>query len=146
MKHGRNIAAAATGLVLVGSAALTAPTASAATNMNGAPLPAGTTAINILNINDFHGRIDTDGKGTLGKNFACTILTQRQALGADSTLTLGAGDLIGASPFTSAVQEDEPTIDFLNAIGLNASSVGNHEFDQGYDDLVNRVEPRADYE
>lgn len=112
----------------------------------GGPLSAGTTAINILNLNDFHGRIDTDGKGTLGKNFACTILTQREQLGAANTLTLGAGDLIGASPFTSSIQNDEPTLDYLNAIGMNASAMGNHEFDQGYDDLTQRVEPRVDYE
>ncbi|MFW5473606.1 bifunctional metallophosphatase/5'-nucleotidase [Knoellia sp. CPCC 206450] len=147
MKHGSKLAAVATGLVLAGSATMTATTtASAATNMNGGPLPAGTTPINILNLNDFHGRIDTDGRGTLGKNFACTILTQREALGAANTLTLGAGDLIGASPFTSSIQNDEPTLDFLDAIGMNASSVGNHEFDQGYEDLTQRVEPRADFE
>lgn len=146
MKQKRRLVALAAGAALTGSALLTSPTASAATNMNGAPLPAGTTPINILNLNDFHGRIDTDGKGTLGKNFACTILTQREALGAANTLTLGAGDLIGASPFTSAIQDDNPTIDYLDAIGLNASATGNHEFDKGYDDLTNRVEPRADYE
>ena len=147
MKHGTKFAAVTTGLILAGSTSMMAgTTASAATNMKGGPLPAGTTAINILNLNDFHGRIDTDGKGTLGKNFACTILSQREQLGAANTLTLGAGDLIGASPFTSSVQQDEPTIDYLNAIGLNASAVGNHEFDQGFDDLTGRVEPRADYD
>ncbi|MEO7267775.1 MAG: bifunctional UDP-sugar hydrolase/5'-nucleotidase [Knoellia sp.] len=146
MKHGRKLAAATTGLILAGSAAMTGTPASAATNMKGGPLPAGTTAINILNLNDFHGRIDTDGKGTLGKNFACTILTQREQLGAANTLTLGAGDLIGGSPFTSSIQNDEPTLDFLDAIGMDASSVGNHEFDQGYEDLTQRVEPRADFE
>ncbi|WP_404385464.1 5'-nucleotidase C-terminal domain-containing protein [Knoellia locipacati] len=146
MKHGKTLATATVGLILAGSAAMTGTTASAATNMKGGPLPAGTTPINILNLNDFHGRIDTDGKGTLGKNFACTILTQREALGAANTLTLGAGDLIGASPFTSSIQNDEPTLDFLDAIGMNASAVGNHEFDQGYEDLTQRVEPRADFE
>lgn len=147
MKHGSTLAAVTTGLILAGSTTMMAGTsASAATNMNGGPLPAGTIPINILNLNDFHGRIDTDGKGTLGKSFACTILTQREALGAANTLTLGAGDLIGASPFTSSVQDDEPTLDFLDAIGMDASSVGNHEFDQGYDDLTQRVEPHADFE
>lgn len=146
MKHGRNLAAVTAGLILASATAMTGTPASAATNMKGGPLPAGTTPINILNLNDFHGRIDTDGKGTLGKNFACTILTQREALGAANTLTLGAGDLIGASPFTSAVQDDEPTLDFLNAIGVDASSVGNHEFDRGFADLTDRVEPRADFE
>ncbi|WP_353951393.1 bifunctional UDP-sugar hydrolase/5'-nucleotidase [Knoellia sp. S7-12] len=146
MKHGSKLAAATAGLILAGSATMTGTPASAATNMKGGPLPAGTTAINILNLNDFHGRIDTDGKGTLGKNFACTILTQREQLGAANTLTLGAGDLIGGSPFTSSIQNDEPTLDFLNAIGMDASAVGNHEFDQGYDDLTQRVEPHADFE
>ncbi|GEQ12822.1 hypothetical protein KLO01_08690 [Knoellia locipacati] len=147
MKHGSTLAAVTTGLLLAGTTSMMAgSSASAATNMNGGPLPAGTTPINILNLNDFHGRIDTDGKGTLGKNFACTILTQRESLGAANTLTLGAGDLIGASPFTSAIQDDAPTLDFLDAIGMNASSVGNHEFDKGYADLTQRVEQRADFE
>ena len=55
-----------------------------------------------------------------------------------------AGDLIGASTFESFIQHDKPTIDALNAAGLEVSAVGNHELDQGYDDLVNRV--MADYD
>ena len=50
-----------------------------------------------------------------------------------------AGDLIGASTFESFIAHDKPTIDVLNEAGLEVSSVGNHEFDQGYDDLLNRV-------
>lgn len=140
----RGIAAAAAFTLM--SAGLAGTAATAATNTGGGPLPAGLTPINILNINDFHGRIDSNGTGALGKNFACTILTQRAALGAANTLTLGAGDLIGASPFTSAVQDDNPTLDFLDAVGLDGSSVGNHEFDKGWDDLTNRVQTRADFE
>ncbi len=56
-----------------------------------------------------------------------------------NTVFAAAGDLIGASTFESFIQHDKPTIDALNAAGLDVSSVGNHEFDQGYDDLVNRV-------
>ena len=50
-----------------------------------------------------------------------------------------AGDLIGASTFESFIDKDKPTIDALNSAGLDVSSAGNHEFDQGYNDLVNRV-------
>ena len=57
----------------------------------------------------------------------------------DNTLLVGAGDLIGASEFASSVQQDQPTIDVLNALGLDASAVGNHEFDQGFADLRDRV-------
>ena len=52
---------------------------------------------------------------------------------------MGAGDLIGASVFASAVANDQPTIDVMNEIGLDASAVGNHEFDKGWADLRDRV-------
>ena len=63
-----------------------------------------------------------------------------------NTVFAAAGDLIGASTFTSFIQHDNPTIDALNAASLEVSAVGNHEFDQGYDDLMNRVIPRANWE
>lgn len=92
--------------------------------------------IGLLNINDFHGRIDSDTV-----NFAGTIEEQRADIAAKDgeTLFLSAGDNIGASLFASSVQKDQPTIDVLNALDLKASAVGNHEFDQGYSDLVDRV-------
>lgn len=104
------------------------------------------TTVNLLNVNDFHGRIDADGTGKSGKAFACTVVTTRAELGEDSTALLSAGDNIGASPFTSASQEDNPTIAFLNALGLRASAVGNHEFDRGFSDLTGRVDQAADFE
>ena len=61
-----------------------------------------------------------------------------QAAGGDAVL-LAAGDSIGASLFASSVAQDQPTIDVLNALQLRASAVGNHEFDQGFDDLAGRV-------
>lgn len=103
------------------------------------------TSVNLLNVNDFHGRIDTDWSGDLGKAFACTVVSTQAALGKDSTALLSAGDNIGASPFTSSSQDDLPTIEFLNALGLKASAVGNHEFDRGFDDLAGRVDQAADY-
>ena len=94
----------------------------------------GTATLNLLNFNDFHGRIDKN----LTVPFAATI-EQLRAEHPDSSLLLAAGDSIGASLFNSSAQKDQPTIDVLNALGLKASAVGNHEFDQGYDDLTGRV-------
>ena len=71
------------------------------------------------------------------------MITQRAALGASNTVTVGAGDLINASTFASQVQHEEPTIDFLGAVGLQVSSVGNHEFDSGFATLTGRIIPRA---
>ena len=50
-----------------------------------------------------------------------------------------AGDIIGASTFESFIANDKPTIDAMNEAGLEVSAAGNHEFDQGYRDLVERV-------
>ena len=92
--------------------------------------------LNILTVNDFHGRIDTNTV-----KFAGTVEQLRAADGAAgaNTLLVGAGDFIGASLFASSVEQDQPTIDVMNELGLDVSAVGNHEFDQGWDDLRDRV-------
>ncbi len=99
----------------------------------------GTTQLDLLAINDFHGRIDANTV-----KFAGTI-EQLRAANPDGTAFVSAGDNIGASLFASALQEDQPTIDVLNALDLAASAVGNHEFDQGMDDLTGRVTDEADW-
>ncbi|MCA0335302.1 MAG: bifunctional metallophosphatase/5'-nucleotidase [Actinobacteria bacterium] len=143
MKQHAKVGAALSGLALVGTSIAASP-ATAATS---GPIPAGSTPVNLLTVNDFHGRID-DGKmtGAIGKNFACTMISQRDLLNADSpgsTLTIGAGDLINASPLASALQDELPSLDFLGAIGLQSSAVGNHEFDDGFDHLTKTFMPRA---
>jgi 5'-nucleotidase len=95
--------------------------------------------LDLLNINDFHGRIDAN---TLA--FAKTV-EDLKAQNPEGSVFVSAGDNIGASLFASSVQRDQPTIDVLNALGLQASAVGNHEFDQGYADLVERVAPATEY-
>ncbi len=108
---------------------------------------ADTTTLTLLNINDFHGRIGNstaDGKGPATVAFAGTVEEQRAAAGEDRTLFLSAGDNIGASLFTSGIQQDKPTIDVLNTLGLAASAVGNHEFDKGLADLTGRVSDALD--
>src|SRR6478735_7912158 len=122
----RRVAATIAGLAAVGTAVVVAPSGI----VHAAPVD-----ITLLNINDFHGRIDSTND--LTTKWATTI-EQERAIDPQALL-LGAGDLIGASLFNSAVQQDQPTIDVMNDMCLNASSVGNHEFDQGYSDLTTRV-------
>ncbi|WP_193106769.1 bifunctional UDP-sugar hydrolase/5'-nucleotidase [Brachybacterium sp. FME24] len=93
--------------------------------------------VNLLTFNDFHGAL------SVGDPFACTV-ANTQALHANTTL-LSAGDNVGGSEFSSAVQDDQPTIDFLNALGVSAGAIGNHEYDQGYTDLLDRIEPATDF-
>lgn len=96
------------------------------------------TEVQLLNINDFHGRIDSNTT-----RFATTVEQLRAQV--PGTVLLSAGDNIGASLFASALAQDQPTIDVLNALELRASAVGNHEFDGGFADLRDRVVPAADW-
>ncbi|MEC5191941.1 MULTISPECIES: ExeM/NucH family extracellular endonuclease [unclassified Arthrobacter] len=90
--------------------------------------------LNLLNINDFHGRMDSNTVF-----FAGTVEKLRAAAAPGATAFLSAGDNIGASLFASAVAKDQPTIDVLNALELRTSAVGNHEFDGGWADLRDRI-------
>jgi 2',3'-cyclic-nucleotide 2'-phosphodiesterase (5'-nucleotidase family) len=101
-----------------------------------------TTEIKVLTINDFHGRIEQNlASGEAGAAVLAGAVDSFESANPH-TLFVSAGDNIGASTFTSFIQEDEPTIDALVAAGLDLGAVGNHEFDRGFDDLVSRVADR----
>ncbi|MCL6423101.1 5'-nucleotidase C-terminal domain-containing protein [Brachybacterium sp. JHP9] len=116
---------------------LAAVTLTSALAIGGPVLAAGTgDQVTLFNINDFHGRITATAKP-----LACTLVTQRA--GVSNSAFLASGDLVGASEFASYIQNDQPTIDYLNALGLQASATGNHEYDQGYADLRDRIAKQA---
>lgn len=100
--------------------------------------------INLVTVNDFHGRIEKDGAAAGIASLSTAVNQIRTA--NPNTVFAAAGDLIGASTFTSFIDQDNPTIDALNAAGLDVSAAGNHEFDQGWADLRDRVQNRADWE
>ncbi|HET8615225.1 MAG TPA: bifunctional metallophosphatase/5'-nucleotidase [Actinomycetales bacterium] len=120
-----------------------------------------TTDIQILSFNDFHGNLEppsgSSGRLTTGYTetqdpvtslFSATATTvdaggveylathlKQARKGQRNTVTVAAGDIVGASPLLSAAFHDEPTIEAMNALGLEASAVGNHEFDEGYKEI-----------
>ncbi|WP_026924792.1 bifunctional metallophosphatase/5'-nucleotidase [Glycomyces arizonensis] len=110
--------------------------------------------LQLLALNDFHGHIEAEEGLTYpvggaevpagGAEYLATHLAQARE-GERYSTTVAAGDLIGASPFLSAAFGDEPTIESLNAMGVEVSSVGNHEFDKGIDDLYRHIEGEGDY-
>ena len=100
--------------------------------------------VQLLAFNDYHGYLESGGNpgpGTVGTSpagggeFLATKLRQLRA-GNKYSLTVAAGDLIGGSPFLSGFFHDEPSVESLNAMGLDVSSVGNHEFDEGVTELL----------
>jgi 5'-nucleotidase len=105
------------------------------------------TKVQLLAINDLHGnlqppsgssgRIATGPTTTVDAGGVEYLATHMRALSRyQRTLRVGAGDLIGASPLISALFHDEPTIEAMNALRLNVSGVGNHEFDEGVKELL----------
>lgn len=99
----------------------------------------GSTTVQVLGINDFHGRVLPDSfSGGAGAAVLAGAVDDLETTYPNSVFA-AAGDLIGASTFESFVAKDKPTIDVLNAMDLDVSSVGNHEFDKGFADLTDRV-------
>ena len=101
-----------------------------------------TDTITLLGFNDFHGRIVTN-RGTGILPMATQIEQIRE--GTDNVVVLSSGDNVGATIFESMVTDDAASIEALNALGLDASAVGNHELDKGWADLSGRIIPMADF-
>lgn len=97
--------------------------------------------LQLLGINDYHGHLEAstpgnvDGTPAGGAEYLSAKLTELRA-GNDHSLTVAAGDLIGGSPAFSGLFHDEPSVESLNAMHLDVSSVGNHEFDEGVTELL----------
>jgi len=94
--------------------------------------------LQILAINDFHGNIASTSGSFGGTGRADYLAANIQAVeaGVKNSIFVSAGDLIGASPLISALFHDEPTIEAMNLLGLDINAVGNHEFDEGQDELL----------
>ncbi len=104
--------------------------------------------LDLLALNDFHGQLEvvppTSSSGRInntpagGGAYLAALLEEERAssrAAGATPITVAAGDLIGASPLLSAAFHDEPTIEAMNQMGLQVSSVGNHEFDEGWREL-----------
>lgn len=107
--------------------------------------------VDILAFNDFHGNLQpprlaiaapAPGGGTQavpagGAAYFAAAVRQLRAQ-TPYSVTVSAGDLVGASPLVSSLFLDEPTIEAMNLIGLDFSAVGNHEFDRGREELLRK--------
>jgi 5'-nucleotidase len=105
------------------------------------PVPHGPVEVQILAINDFHGNLEPPNltvpaaDGAVPAGGVAYLASALKQLRTRNSITVAAGDLIGASPISSALFLDEPTIKALSLAGLEFASVGNHEFDKGSAEL-----------
>lgn len=133
----------ATAALAAGLAAVVPPSQAAPRNLQ---------TVQLLSFNDFHGHLEANDPNlsrTLDPSqtpsggaeyLAAHLQRLRDASTADASFTVAAGDLIGGSPFLSGAFHDEPAVESLNALGLDVSGVGNHEFDEGTEELLRMQE------
>jgi 5'-nucleotidase len=124
--------------------------ASLATAFAGTALAQATTApitVKVIGFNDFHGNLQSPG--TFGQNTTVPAARRHAVGGADYlaayvaslkaqnplNAVVGGGDFVGASPLISALFFDEPAVEVMNHVGVDFTSVGNHEFDKGSAEL-----------
>jgi 5'-nucleotidase len=141
--------AAATATAVAGLATLSGP---AATGATAAAAKQGDKVLDVqlLSFNDFHGHIqandpplpptqDPSQTPVGGVEYLAAHVDALRSQQKQTTLTVAAGDLIGGSTFISGIFQDQPSIESMNILGLDVSSVGNHEFDEGTDELLRMI-------
>ncbi|GAA4218588.1 bifunctional metallophosphatase/5'-nucleotidase [Actinocatenispora rupis] len=109
--------------------------------------------VQLLDITDFHGNNRTptsaaDGWIPAGPNGesinvggAAYLATHLARLRAPrNSIFFSAGDnFCGSQPLDNKMLSDESTVEVLNALGLQFSALGNHEFDYGVDYLLDHM-------
>lgn len=99
--------------------------------------------VQLLGINDLHGQIDvtrTVGDKEVGGAAYLAAYLKKAESENENTLLVHAGDVVGASSPTSALSQDEPTIEILNELGFDVGTLGNHEFDEGVAELKRLID------
>ncbi|TWG93460.1 5'-nucleotidase [Nocardioides sp. J9] len=136
-------------LRIVAAAVVALPGLALAAGPDAQAKPHGEIPVRLLALNDFHGNLEppTGSSGRMVDETGATVeaggavyaAAWMKQLEDENTLKVAQGDAIGATPLISAAYHDEPTLEFLEHLGVTASAVGNHEFDEGYDELVRLI-------
>ncbi len=97
--------------------------------------------LQLLGSNDIHGRLVPEVSGGVARGGAAyfATLVNRLRDTNPNTLLIGAGDNVGATQLQSALLQDEPTIEVMNLMKFDTTSVGNHEFDKGLAETLRLV-------
>ncbi|MEV5882525.1 bifunctional metallophosphatase/5'-nucleotidase [Streptomyces sp. NPDC052020] len=144
--------AAAAGLATAGALVAALPQTASAGEKTTSHKPGRYQDVQLLSFNDLHGNLEppagSSGRvtelqpdGTTktvdagGVEYLATHLRQARK-GHPYSITAAGGDMVGASPLLSGLFHDEPAIEALNRLGLDVTSVGNHEFDEGARELA----------
>jgi len=100
--------------------------------------------IQLLGVNDFHGNLEpprqVDGRTVGGAAYLDAYLDKYEAANPERTIRVHAGDMVGASPLISSYFHDEPTVYAMNEMEFDVGTLGNHEFDEGGDEMLRLID------
>jgi 5'-nucleotidase len=117
----------------------------------------GVAKIQLLGVNDFHGNLEpianptySTPTGNVARKIACNgaaggaayldaYLDRNAARDPDGTIRVHAGDMVGGSPLISSYFHDEPTIEATNLLQFDVGTLGNHEFDEGGQEMLRLI-------
>jgi 2',3'-cyclic-nucleotide 2'-phosphodiesterase (5'-nucleotidase family) len=136
-------------IILLGSCLLMLGVTTTSLAASKTAVPTSEIKVQILSFNDFHGNLEPPSGGDAkmlpsedpmqfdlgGSEYLSTTLSILRKR-ASYSITASAGDVIGGSPLLSGMFHDEPTVESMEAMQLDVSSVGNHEFDEGFQELL----------
>ena len=106
------------------------------------PKPPRTVSLQVLGVNDLHGNLEptlVSGQPAGGVAYLGAYLAAAKAADPKGTIIAHAGDTVGGSPLISSWFHDEPTIEATNLMGLDAGTLGNHEFDEGGTEMLRLI-------
>ena len=110
------------------------------------PNPGELVSVQLLGLNDLHGKIDqtydlTNGFGiaAAGRMDYLSAYLKDRRVQNPNTFIVHAGDMIGGSSPVAALLQDEPVVEIMNEIGFDIGTVGNHEFDEGTTEFLRMV-------
>jgi 2',3'-cyclic-nucleotide 2'-phosphodiesterase (5'-nucleotidase family) len=118
------------------------------------PSPGQLKEVTILDISDYHGQLiplseaaDTIGPtfGIGGSAFLKPWFDIYRGEAPNGSLTIAAGDSVGATPPISSFFGDKPTIEVMNMMGMGLDGLGNHNFDRGQQYLRTQLIPLAKF-
>jgi 5'-nucleotidase len=103
------------------------------------PPPPGTVELQLLGVNDLHGNLEPPQQDLGGAAWLGAHLARAARSHPERTITVHAGDMVGASPLVSSYFHDEPTIEATNMMRFDVGTVGNHEVDEGGEEMLRLI-------
>lgn len=105
--------------------------------------------LTILHTNDTHSRLDPfpmDGSRNqgLGGVSARSALVERIRKEEENVLLLDAGDIFQGTPYFN-IYKGEPELRAMSRMGYDATTIGNHDFDAGIDNLAYQLGAHASF-